>query len=65
MRQRSLQEEEELQQLLDERERLVRVASDALSSDNPRSRPNWFQFYEAHAWISVIVDQIRRLNGHE
>jgi hypothetical protein len=65
MKPRTPREDYELQEMLDERERLVRVANNALSSDNPRGRPNWHLFYEAHAWIGVIVDQIRRLNGHE
>ena len=65
MKQRSLQEEEEFQVLLDELERMSRVANAALSSNNLRGRPNWHLFYEAHAYLGEIVDQIRRLNGHD
>lgn len=64
MRQRSLQEDDELQALLDEYERLNRVANAALSTINIRSRPNWLQFYEANDQMASIVEKLKTLNGH-
>jgi hypothetical protein len=64
MKQRTFQENEELQALLDEYERLNRVAGAALSTVNIRSRPNWHQFYEASEQMSSIVEQLKHLNGH-
>jgi hypothetical protein len=65
VKQRNLQEDEELQALLDEYERLSRVANAALSTVNIRSRPNWLQFYEANEQMVAAVERIRRLNGHQ
>lgn len=64
MKQRNLLEDEELQALLDEYERLNRVAGAALSTVNIRSRPNWHQFYEANELMISIVERVRKLNGH-
>lgn len=64
MKQRNLQEDERLQALLDEYERLNRVASAALSTVNIRSRPNWHQFYEASEQMSRVVEKIKKLNEH-
>jgi hypothetical protein len=64
VKQRNRQEDEELQTLLDEYERLNRVASAALSTVNIRSRPNWHQFYEASEQMTLAVEEIRKLNGH-
>lgn len=64
MKQRDLQESEELQALLDEYERLNRVANAALSTINIRSRPNWHLFYEANEHLSSVVEKLKNLNGH-
>lgn len=64
MKQRNLQEDEELQALLDEYERLNRIACAALSTVNIRSRPNWHQFYEANEEMSSLVEKLKGLNGH-
>jgi hypothetical protein len=64
MKQRSFEETEEVQALLDEYERLSRAANVALSSNNLRSRPNWHRFYEAHDQIISVVERLKSLNGH-
>lgn len=64
MKQRSLQENDELQALLDEYERLNGVANAALSTINIRSRPNWLQFYEANDQMTSIVERLKIMNGH-
>ena len=64
MKQRDLQESEKLQALLDEYERLYRVANAALSTINIRSRTNWHLFYEANEHLSSVVEKLKNLNGH-
>jgi hypothetical protein len=59
-----LSRKEELQALLDEYERLNRVAGAALSTVNIRSRPNWHQFYEASEQMSSLIEKLKYLNGH-
>ena len=64
MKELNFQEKEELQALLDEYERLNRVAGAALSTVNIRSRPNWHQFYEASEQMSSLIEKLKYLNGH-
>jgi hypothetical protein len=64
MKQRDLTQDTQLEALLDEYRRLNRIADEALSSNNLRSRPNWFRFYEAHEEITSVVEKMKLLNGH-
>ena len=64
MKQRDLTQDTQLEAMLDEYQRLNRIADESLSSDNLRSRPNWLRFYEAHEKISLVVEKMKSLNGH-
>jgi hypothetical protein len=48
MKQLKPDEHEDRQSLVFKYVRLSDVAAVSLSANNPRARPNWFRFYDAH-----------------
>jgi hypothetical protein len=64
MKQLKLDEHEHRQSLVFEYLRLSGVATDSLSTANPRVRPNWFRFYEAHETMTNLIEKIRQINQH-
>jgi hypothetical protein len=64
MQQLKPEQHEHRQSLIFEYVRLSDVATDSLSVNNPRARPNWFRFYDAHEQMTKLIEKIRQINQH-